>query len=158
MALIENVGLLVACLVILGGLAAWMLVLVHQRRLVASTGGLPMAFKSGTGRWANGVGRYVGDELIWYRTLSFSPTAAVRLPRSDLSVVSTRAWDARQDQALRPNLAIVECRLAGGEVSLGFPGGRPDRLPVLARGISAPVLGRRRTAPVLGRRQIQPRF
>jgi hypothetical protein len=120
-ALAENVGLLVACLVILGGLAAWLLVLVHQRRLVASTGGLPMALKPGVKRWANGVGRYAGDELVWYRTLSFSPTAAMRLPRSDLRVVSTRSWDADQDQALRPNFEVVECRLNGSDVSLGFP-------------------------------------
>lgn len=123
MALIENVGLLVACLVILGGLAAWLLVLVHQRRLVASTGGLPMALKQGSGRWANGVGRYAGDELIWYRTLSFSPAAAMRLPRTGLRVVATRAWDANQDMALRPNLDIAECRLGGADVSLGFPDG-----------------------------------
>lgn len=121
MALIENVGLLVACLVFLGGLAAWLLVLVHQRRLVASTGGLPVACKQGSGRWANGVGRYAGDELIWYRTLSFSPTAALRMPRADLSVVSNRAWDASRDVALRPNFEIVECRLDGRDVSLGFP-------------------------------------
>jgi hypothetical protein len=119
--LAENVGLLVACLVILGGAAAWLLVLVHQRRMVASAGGLPVAFKRAGERWANGVGRYAGDELIWYRTLSLSPTAAVRLPRDQLSVTATRAWDASRDAALRPSLAIVECRLNSTEVSLGFP-------------------------------------
>jgi hypothetical protein len=119
--LVENVGLLVACLVILGGLAAWLLVLVHQRRMVAGTGGLPVALKHGDARWANGVARYAGDELIWYRTLSLSPTAAMRLPRSRLRVVGTRSWDARRDMALRPNLQIVECRLDDDDVSLGFP-------------------------------------
>lgn len=119
--LVENVGLLVACLVILGGAAAWLLVLVHQRRMVASAGGLPVALKRAGERWANGVGRYAGDELIWYRTLSLSPTAAMRLPRGQLRVTATRAWDANRDMALRPNLAIVECRLDGTEVSLGFP-------------------------------------
>ncbi|HEX2903723.1 MAG TPA: DUF2550 family protein [Jatrophihabitans sp.] len=120
-ALIENVGLLVACVVILGGMAAWLLVLAHQRRVVASTGGLPMAFKRGTGRWSNGVGRYAGDELIWYRTLSLSPAAAARLPRAELRVVSTRAWEAARDMALRPNFAIVDCTFHGAEVSLAFP-------------------------------------
>jgi hypothetical protein len=119
--LVEDVGLLVVCLVILSGAAAWLLVLVHQRRMVASAGGLPVALKRAGERWANGVGRYVGDELIWYRTLSLSPTAAMRLPRTQLRVTATRAWDANRDMALRPNLHIVECRLDGAELSLGFP-------------------------------------
>jgi hypothetical protein len=119
--LVENVGLLVACLVFIGGLAAWLLVLIHQRRMVASTGGLPVALKRAEQRWANGVGRYAGDEFIWYRTLSLSPAAAVRLPRGQLSVVSTRAWNPSRDMALRPNLMIAECRLGGAELSLGFP-------------------------------------
>jgi hypothetical protein len=119
--LVENVGLLVACLVIVGGLAAWVLVLVHQRRMVASTGGLPMALKRDEQRWANGVGRYAGDELIWYRTLSLSPTAAMRLPRGELRVVSTRPWNPSRDMALRPNLMIAECQLNGDDLSLGFP-------------------------------------
>lgn len=119
--LVENVGLLVACLVVVGGVAAWLLVLVHQRRMVGSAGGLPVALKRADQRWANGVGRYAGDEFIWYRTLSLSPTAAVRMPRSELKVVSTRAWNASRDMALRPNLRIVECRIHGEELSLGFP-------------------------------------
>lgn len=119
--LFEDAGLLVMCLVVLGGAAAWLLVLVHQRRMVASAGGLPVALKRAGERWANGVGRYVGDELLWYRTLSLSPTAAMRLPRTELGVIATRAWDARRDMALRPNLTIVECRLNGTELSLGFP-------------------------------------
>ncbi|MEO9237571.1 MAG: DUF2550 domain-containing protein [Jatrophihabitantaceae bacterium] len=119
--LVENVGLLVACLVFVGGLAAWLLVLVHQRRMVSSAGGLPVALKRGEQRWANGVGRYAGDEFIWYRTLSLSPTAALRIPRTELSVVSTRVWTPSRDMALRPNLMIVECRLGGADLSLGFP-------------------------------------
>ncbi len=119
--LVENVGLLVACLVFVGGLAAWVLVLVHQRRMVASTGGLPVSLKRDEQRWANGVGRYAGDELIWYRTLSLSPAAAMRLPRGELRVVSTRPWNPSRDMALRPNLMIAECRLNGDDLSLGFP-------------------------------------
>jgi hypothetical protein len=43
------------------------------------------------------------------------------MPRAELSVVRTRAWDAVQDLALRPNLMVVECRFRGELVSLGFP-------------------------------------
>ncbi|HTZ42391.1 MAG TPA: DUF2550 domain-containing protein [Jatrophihabitans sp.] len=120
-ALVENVSLFTVCLVLVLAVVAWMLALLRQRHVVASAGGLPVALKRGPDRWANGVGRYVGDELVWYRTLSLSPAAAMRLSRDELSVVATRAWDPAQDMALRPNLAIVECRVHGKEVSLGFP-------------------------------------
>jgi len=119
--LVEDVGLLVVCLVILGGAALWLLVLVHQRRLVASAGGLPVALKRAGERWANGVGRYAGDELIWYRTLSLSLKPALRMPRSDLVVIASRAWDPQRDMALRPSLMIAECKFRDGEISLGFP-------------------------------------
>jgi hypothetical protein len=118
---VEFLGPVVVCLLILLGLAAWVLVVIHQRRVVASAGGLPMALKRDDQRWANGVGRYVGDELIWYRTLSLNPTAAMRLPRRELSVVASRPWDPQRDMALRPNSTIAECRLRGVSISLGFP-------------------------------------
>ena len=121
MTVVEIVGLLVACVIVLCGIAAWLLVVIHQRRLVNTAGGLPVALKHDDERWANGVGRYVGDELIWYRTLSLSPAAASRLPRPELTVLATRPWDPERDMALRPNLMIVECRLNGADVSLGFP-------------------------------------
>jgi len=117
---IELSGLLV-CLLAVCGVALWILVVVHQRRMVASAGGLPMALKRDDQRWANGVGRYVGDELVWYRTLSLSPTAALRMSRRELAVTRSRAWDPHRDMALRPNLTIAECRFEGAEVSLGFP-------------------------------------
>ena len=121
MRVVEFFGPLIGCLLVLLGLAAWLLVVIHQRRVVASAGGLPMALKRDDQRWANGVGRYVGDELVWYRTLSLSPTAAMRLPRHELSVVGSRPWDPQRDMALRPNLTIAECRLRGASISLGFP-------------------------------------
>lgn len=121
MTTVEIIGLVAVFLVLAIGAAAWLLVVIHQRRMVASVGSLPVALKRGDGRWANGVGRYAGDELVWYRTLSLSPVAAMRLSRTELSVESSRAWDASRDMALRPNLSIVECRFRGERISLGFP-------------------------------------
>jgi hypothetical protein len=109
-------GVLLLC-----GLMLWVAVVLHQRRVVASAGGLPMALKREDQRWSNGVGRYAGDELIWYRTLSLSPTPALRMPRADIEVILSRAWDPQRDMALRPNLMIAECRFRGSKISLGFP-------------------------------------
>jgi hypothetical protein len=119
--LVEIIGLSAVCLIVAAGIAAWALVVLHQRRMVASDGALPVALKRGSQRWANGVGRYAGDELVWYRTLSLLPTAAMRLEREQLHVLGRRPWNARQDLALRPSLSIVECRLGGEQISLGFP-------------------------------------
>jgi hypothetical protein len=121
LAQVELSGLAVVCVVAICSLILWTLVVVHQRRVMASAGGLPVALKRGDQRWANGVGRYVGDELVWYRTLSLSPTAALRMPRDELSVILSRAWDPQRDMALRPNLMIAECRFKDAEISLGFP-------------------------------------
>jgi hypothetical protein len=117
---IELSGLLVVC-VLAVCLVLLTVVVLYQRRLVASTGSLPMAVKRGDQRWANGVGRYVGDELVWYRTLALWPTPALRMARGDLEVTRSRAWDPQRDMALRPNLMIAECRFKDGAVSLGFP-------------------------------------
>ncbi|MBV9821632.1 MAG: DUF2550 domain-containing protein [Actinobacteria bacterium] len=121
MAELELSGLIVVCLLVVCAAALWIAVLVHQRRVVASAGGLPMAVKRDQQRWSNGVGRYAGDELIWYRTLSLSLRPVLRMPRADLAVIDTRAWDPRRDLALRPNLMIAECKFRDGEISLGFP-------------------------------------
>lgn len=121
MTMVEFMGLVVVCLLAAVAVAAWALVIVHQRRLLSSVGGLAVAFKRDKQRWANGVGRYAGDQFVWYRTLTLSPTASVRLPRTELHVRSSRAWDPREDMALRPNLSIVECEFRGERIYLGFP-------------------------------------
>jgi hypothetical protein len=118
---LELSGLIVVCLLVVCAIALWVAVVVHQRRVMASAGGLPMALKRNDQRWSNGVGRYLGDELLWYRTLSLSLRPAQRMPRGDLVVLTSRPWDARRDMALRPNLMIAECKFRDGEVSLGFP-------------------------------------
>jgi len=118
---IELSGLIVVCVVAVCCLVLLISVVLYQRRVVASAGGLPMAVKRGDQRWANGVGRYAGDELIWYRTLSLWPTPALRMARGDLAVTLSRAWDPQRDMALRPNLMIAECRHQDAAISLGFP-------------------------------------
>jgi hypothetical protein len=118
---VEVLGLVAVCLLAICAIAAFVLVILHQRRMVSSVGSLAVALKRGDQRWANGVGRYAGDEFVWYRTLSLSPTAAIRMPRAELTVVSIRAWNPSRDMALRPNLSIVECLFRDERISLGFP-------------------------------------
>ena len=121
MTTVEILGIVAVCLVVVLAVSAWLLVVVHHRRLVSSVGGLAVALKRDDERWANGVGRYAGDEFVWYRTLTLSPAPAMRLPRRELTVISSRPWDGSRDSALRPNLSIVEIDLRGLRLSLGFP-------------------------------------
>lgn len=121
MAEIELSGLIALCVLGIVCLVLLVSVVIYQRRVVASAGGLSMALKRDDQRWANGVGRYAGDELIWYRTLSLLPIPALRMSRSDLEVCLSRAWDPQRDMALRSNLMIAECRYRGAAISLGFP-------------------------------------
>ena len=118
---LEHSGLVLLCVAAVCALVLLVSMVLYQRRLAASAGGLPMALKRDDQRWANGVGRYVGDELVWYRTLSLWPAPALRMARSDLEVTLSRAWDPQRDMALRPNLMIAECRYKGAVISLGFP-------------------------------------
>jgi hypothetical protein len=118
---LELSGLIVVCVLAICCLVLLSVAVLYQRRVVASAGGLPMAVKRGDQRWANGVGRYSGDELIWYRTLSLWPTPALRMARGDLEVSLSRPWTPQRDMALRPNLMIAECRYQGAAISLGFP-------------------------------------
>jgi hypothetical protein len=118
---VEILGVIAVCLLFVLAVAAWTLVVIHQRRIASSVGGLVVALKHDGQRWANGVGRYSGDEFVWYRTLTLSPAAAMRMPRTELRVLASRSWDADSDMALRPNVSIVECSFRGETVSLGFP-------------------------------------
>jgi len=118
---VEIIGLVVVCLLVVMALCVWSFVIFRQRRMVASPGALPVALQHGSRPWSNGVGRYEGDHLVWYRTLSLSPAASVRLSRGEIKVTATRAWDARRDRALRPNLRIAECLVRGEVIRLGFP-------------------------------------
>lgn len=118
---VEVFGLVLVCLLVFSAVSIWLFVVFRQRRMVLEPGALPVALAEGNGPWSNGVGRYEGDELVWYRTLSLSPLAAVRLDRREITVIGTRAWDAQYDRALRPNLRIVELRVSDRSVRLGFP-------------------------------------
>jgi len=118
---VEIFGLVAVCLLGAAALGVWLFVVFRQRWMVATPGALPVALAIENAPWSNGVGRYEGDELVWYRTLSLSPLAAERLKRGEITVTGTRDWDSRRDRALRPNLRIVELKMPRGVVRLGFP-------------------------------------
>lgn len=122
---VVEVSVVVAVLVtaVVSVALAWLLVAIHQRRVLRASGGLPVALRRGASRWGIGVGRYAGDEFLWYRTWTLSPVATLRIPRPELDVLSTRAADPVVDSALRAGSVKVECCFRDEVLTFGFSDG-----------------------------------
>lgn len=70
--------------------------------------------------WANGVGRFVGDDLRWYRVFSLSPRPRRVLSRRDLQVLRRREATGGEHLALMDGAVVLECRVAGRPVELAM--------------------------------------
>ena len=76
---------------------------------------------SGHGRgWVNGVGRFAGDDLQWFRVFSLSPRPRRRWSRRDLRVVRTREPSGAEHRALLDGAVVLECRVAGRPLELAM--------------------------------------
>lgn len=115
---------------VLGGLVLGVLVLcaglVRRIRLQQGGGTIELSLRlkaPGHGRgWVNGVGRFVGDELQWFRVFSLSPRPRRRYSRRDLEVVTRREPSVVEHRALLEDAVVMECRAAGGPVELAMSG------------------------------------
>lgn len=113
--------LLTAVLLALGVLGAGLL-----RRVLLHRGGgtieLSLQLKTpGHGRgWVNGVGRFAGDELEWYRVFSLSPRPRRRYCRRDLQVLTRREPSGGEHRALLDGAVVMECVSAQGRVDLAM--------------------------------------
>ena len=113
----------VAAALLLVAVALFLLTL--RRRFLLRGGGaidmsLRLRFGPIGGGWALGVGRYVTDQLVWYRvfTLSFRPSRT--LSRRELEVLGRREPQGPESWALQAGAMIVECRDAHGPVQLAM--------------------------------------
>jgi hypothetical protein len=70
--------------------------------------------------WALGVGRFVGDELQWFRTFSLSPRPKRVLSRHDLSVNSRRRPVGGESLALMSGSIVLACANPAGPVDLAM--------------------------------------
>ncbi len=90
------------------------LVLLLARRTYIDRGGaVDMAVRLSArvpGRgWALGMGRFVGEQLRWYRTFSFSPRPRRVMRRTDLSVQGRRSPEGPEAHALPRGSVILTC-------------------------------------------------
>ena len=100
-----------AVLSVLAGLAAIFL----RRELISRAGGtIDMNMRLSTflpGRgWAPGLGRFVGDDLRWYRMFSLDPRPRRVLRRTGLIIQARRAPDGVERLAMPPGWVVVRCR------------------------------------------------
>ncbi len=70
--------------------------------------------------WANGIGRFVDDELRWYRVFSLSPRPRRTLSRRDLQVTGRRAPASVERRALHEGAVVLSCRSASTPVDLAM--------------------------------------
>ena len=96
------------------------------RRVLLHRGGgtieLSLRLKTpGHGRgWVNGVGRFVGDELQWYRVFSLSPRPRRSYSRRDLQVLTRREPSGGEHRALLEGALVMECASPDGRVDLAM--------------------------------------
>ena len=99
-------------------LAAAVLVWLAFRRLRAlRSGGVHAALRtrlddSGKG-WHLGVGRYQGDEFVWFRVLSLRPGPDRVITRSALEIADRRDPSSPELYSMPPSSRVVRFREAG---------------------------------------------
>ena len=75
----------------------------------------------GHGRgWVNGVGRFVDDELHWYRVFSLSLRPRRRYSRRTLQVLRRREPSGGEHRALQDGAVVMECRAGDVPVELAM--------------------------------------
>ena len=115
-----EVLLALAALVVLPLLA----ITVRRRVLMRSGGMVEMSLRARRARhgrgWVLGLGRFAGDELLWYRVFSLAPGPRRRLPRGELTVRSSRTPVGGEALALLKGAVVLECGCPDGGVELAM--------------------------------------
>lgn len=110
--------LLAAVMCALFGLA------VRRRYLLRGNGSIDLCLRLRSGEtgggWAMGVGRYVGDELRWYRAFTFAARPARALSRRSLRVIRRREPEGPEVWSLHAGAIVLECDLGGESVQIAM--------------------------------------
>jgi hypothetical protein len=105
-------------------LAALLVVFVRRELIVRGGGTIDMSVRLNTRLpqrgWAPGLGRFVGDELRWYRVFSFGLRPRRILSRNGLTVAGRRPPLGEEKLALGNDWIIVRCDRPGDPVDIAF--------------------------------------
>ena len=98
--------------------------LARRLLLVRADGTIELSLRlkrPGHGRgWVNGVGRFAGDELHWYRVFSLSPRPRRSYSRRSLRVVRRREPSGAENRALLDGAVVMECAVGEEPVELAM--------------------------------------
>jgi Protein of unknown function (DUF2550) len=70
--------------------------------------------------WQVGVGRYRGDEFVWYRVLSVRSRPDHVIPRFGLEITDRREPDGPEGYAMPIDATVLRCRADTGEIELAI--------------------------------------
>jgi len=126
-AVVVSVLLLLACLC-LGYLAFRRVRLVRgggvdvslRRRPAA---GSRLGTRDAAAGWHGGVGRYRGDELVWFRLTSFRPGPTVVVNRMDLEILDRRVPLGAEIDVTPQASSVLECRAGRADLELAMAPG-----------------------------------
>jgi len=112
------VGALLVGAAVLAGLT------LRRRWLAREGGAIEMSLRlkprsQGRG-WVLGVGRFVGDDLQWFRAFSLSTRPRRTLSRRGLEVRARRTPKGPEVLALQKGMEVVELRTAGAKVEIAL--------------------------------------
>lgn len=98
-----------------------LLLVFLRRELISRSGGtVEMNMRLSTfvaeRGWAPGIGRFVGDELRWYRVFSFGPRPRRVLNRQGLSIDGRRPPEGAERLAMPAGWVVVRCRCGEADV------------------------------------------
>jgi hypothetical protein len=118
-----NVGELLAALLV--AVVAVFAMLSLRRWLLERRGGTvecSLREPDGRGVWRLGIGRYSGDELLWFAIFGFRMRPRRVVHRRGLVVSGRRKPEVDEEAALQPDAGIVEVRDGGRTVELAMSG------------------------------------
>jgi hypothetical protein len=90
---------------------------VCLRRRPASVG------RDASAGWHFGVGRYRGNEMLWYRLTSLRPGPSTVLDRTELEILDRRHPDGGESYVIPQAASVLQCRVGGADLELAMAPG-----------------------------------
>lgn len=101
--------------------------LTFRRMRLVRGGGVDVSLRrvrasapTSTRGWNLGVLRYSGDEIVWFRVISLSGSAEVRLSRRELEIVDRRAPGPAEEYVVPADATVLRCREGRRTVELAM--------------------------------------
>ena len=79
--------------------------------------------KDASAGWHFGVGRYRGNELLWYRLTSLRPGPSTVLDRMELEILERRSPLGGESYAIPQAASVLHCRAGGADLELAMAPG-----------------------------------